>query len=75
MLARIEWYGSPTITPEKPLFCDQRSQTSPAWCAWLNMDCAMSPASCGASNASSWTSERYTSQPEKLAYWAWPAGA
>ena len=58
MLATIEWYGSPTMTPAKPLFCDQRSHTSPAWCAWLNMDCAMSAASLGASNASSCASDR-----------------
>jgi len=58
MLDTIEWYGSPTITPSKSLFCDHRSHTSPAWCAWLNMDCAMSAASLGASNASSCASDR-----------------
>src|SRR3954464_15611670 len=75
MLAITEWYGSPVMTPSKSLFCDHGSHTSLAWWAWLNMDWAISPDSCGASRASNCTWERYMSQPEKLAYWSCPLAA
>ncbi|SEH01088.1 hypothetical protein SAMN05444920_11918 [Nonomuraea solani] len=53
MLAMIEWYGSPFITPVIVFWCDQRSQTSPMECASSYIDCAMSLATSGASSAMS----------------------
>ena len=62
--------GSPAITWVPPLTCVHRSHVPPFWLAWLNSDCAMSLPVPGWSRVTSCSCERYTSQPEKLAYCA-----